>query len=85
MLKRIIWFNQPFNKNILINMGKQFLNSINKHFKAENMLHKIFNQNTLKLSHSCTKNRLYNKKTITKRYLKDENYWGHKSLWHKLL
>ena len=29
---------------------------IDKHFKHDNILHKIFNRKTLKISYSCTKN-----------------------------
>ena len=54
--RKIIWFNPPFNKNVLTDIGKQFLKLINKHFPKTNKLHKIFNRNTIKLSYSCTKN-----------------------------
>ena len=39
-----------------INVGKYFLKLIDKHFKHDNMLHKIFNRIMLKISYSCTKN-----------------------------
>ena len=39
-----------------INVGKYFLKLIDKHFKHDNILHKIFNRKTLKISYSCTKN-----------------------------
>ena len=54
--RKIIWSNPPFSKNVSTNIGKKFLNLINKHFPPQNKLHKIFNRNTLKLSYSCTKN-----------------------------
>ena len=54
--RKIIWFNPPFSKNVSTNIGKKFLNLIDKHFPHQNKLHKIFNRNTLKLSYSCTKN-----------------------------
>ena len=37
-------------------MGKYFLRLIDKHFKQDNILRKIFNWKTLKISYSCTKN-----------------------------
>jgi len=37
-------------------MGKQFLDLVKNHFPPQNGLHRIFNQNTLELSCSCTKN-----------------------------
>ena len=33
-----------------------FLKLIDKHVKHDNILHKIFNRKTLKISYSCTKN-----------------------------
>ena len=46
----------PFWKLANINVGKYFLKLIDKHFKQDNILHKIFNRKTLKISYSCTKN-----------------------------
>ena len=53
--RKIIWFNPPFCKLANINVGKYFLRLIDKHFKQDNILHKIFNRKTLKISYSCTK------------------------------
>ena len=39
--RNIIWFNTPFCKLSNINIGKYFLNLINKHFKDDNPLRKI--------------------------------------------
>ena len=68
--RKIIWFNPPFSKNVQSNIGKKFLNLIDKHFPKTNKLHKIFNRNTIKLSYSCTKNmgriiKSHNKKITT--------------------
>ena len=68
--RKIIWFNPPFSKNVSTNIGKKFLNLIDKHFPKTNKLHKIFNRNTIKLSYSCTKNmgriiKSHNKKITT--------------------
>ena len=46
----------PFCKLANIEVGKYFLRLIDKHFKQDNILHKIFNRKTLKISYSCTKN-----------------------------
>ena len=54
--RKIIWFNRPFCKLANIDVGKYFLRLIDKHFKQDNILHKIFNRKTLKISYSCTKN-----------------------------
>ena len=54
--RKIIWFKAPFCRPASINVGKYFLKLIDKHFKHDNILHKIFNRKTLKISYSCTKN-----------------------------
>ena len=46
----------PFCKLANIDVGKYFLRLIDKHFKQDNILHKIFNWKTLKISYSCAKN-----------------------------
>ena len=53
--KKIIWLNPTFCRLTSINIGKYFLKLIDKHFKYDNILHKIFNRKTLKSSYSCTK------------------------------
>ena len=54
--RKIIWFNPTFCRVASINVGKYFLKLIDKHFKHDNILHRIFNRKTLKISYSCTKN-----------------------------
>ena len=54
--RNIIWSNPPFCRLACINVGKYLLKLIDKHFKHDNILHKIFNRKTLKISYSCTKN-----------------------------
>ena len=51
--RKIIWFNPPFCKLANIDVGKYFLRLIDKHFKQDNILHKIFNRKTLKSSFVC--------------------------------
>ena len=48
--RKIIWFNPPFCRQASINIGKYFLKLIDKHFKHDNILHKIFNRKTLKIN-----------------------------------
>ena len=64
--RKIIWFNPPFCKLANIDVGKYFLRRRDKHFKQDNILHKIFNRKTLKISYSCTKNMSHNNKLINK-------------------
>ena len=54
--RNIIWYNPPCNKCVSTNIGCMFLNLLDKHFNKEHKLNKIFNQNRIKLSHSCTRN-----------------------------
>ena len=54
--RKIIWFNPHFCRWASINVGKYSLKLIDKHFKHNSILHKIFNKKTLKISYSCTKN-----------------------------
>jgi hypothetical protein len=54
--RNITWFNPPFSKNVETNVGKHFLELIDRHFPKSNPLNKIFNRHTLKLSYSCMNN-----------------------------
>ena len=54
--RKILWYNPPYNINLKTDFGHQFLKLIKKHFPKDNKLHKIINNNTVKLSYSCTKN-----------------------------
>ena len=52
----VIWFTPPYSAALKTNLGKQFLNLIDKNFPVNNPLHKILNRKTVKLSYSCTPN-----------------------------
>ena len=41
--RNIIWFNQPYTRNVKTNIGRKFLTLIDKHFTSNHALHKIFN------------------------------------------
>jgi hypothetical protein len=51
-----IWFNLPFRKTVRTNVGRNFLQLIDKHLPSTNPLHKVFNHNTVKVSYSCMEN-----------------------------
>ena len=53
---KIRFFNPPYSQNVKTNIGKIFLNLVNKTFLKRHKMHKSFNSNTLKLSYFCTKN-----------------------------
>ena len=70
--RNIIWYNPLFPQNVQTNVGKSFLRTVKRSFPPGHPLHKIFNQNTLKLSYSCMPNVRniidnHNKKTPAKR------------------
>ena len=54
--RQIIWFNPPYSKNVTTKVGKLFLSLTDKHFPPHHKLHKLFNQNNVKISYSCLTN-----------------------------
>ena len=71
--RNIIWYNPPYNKSVSTNIGRVFLNLLDKHFHKENKLNKIFNRNSVKVSYSCTRNIEHiiknNNRKITESYM----------------
>ena len=54
--RHIIYWNPPFNKGLVTNIGKKFLELIDKHFPANHDLSVALNRHTIKLSYSTTHN-----------------------------
>ena len=54
--KDILWFNPPFSKTVETNVGRKFLQLLDKHFPQNNNLRKIFNRSTVKVSYGCMPN-----------------------------
>ena len=54
--RNIIWFNPPFSKIVSTNIGKCFLQLINKHFPSNHKFRKLFNRNNVKVSYACRPN-----------------------------
>ena len=54
--RKITWFNPPYSENVATNVGKKFLNLVKKSFPPGHKLHKLLNQNSIKLSYSCMPN-----------------------------
>ena len=46
----------PFSEHVKTNIGRTFLNLLEKHFPSRHHLHKICNKNTVKISYSCMLN-----------------------------
>ncbi|KAJ8034175.1 hypothetical protein HOLleu_20901 [Holothuria leucospilota] len=54
--RNITWFNPPYSANVATNVGKKFLNLLEKCFPPGHQLRKILNRNTVKISYSCMPN-----------------------------
>ena len=54
--RKVVWFNPPFSKIVETNIGKKFLNLLNKHFPKNHKFHKLFNKNNVKVSYGCMTN-----------------------------
>ena len=54
--RTIIWFNPPYSRAVKTNVGKTFLQLMDKHFPPGNPLNQIFNRNKVKMSYRCTPN-----------------------------
>ena len=54
--RNITWYNPSFASNVKTNLGRKFLQIVDKCFPKNHPLHKISNRHTLKLSYSCMPN-----------------------------
>ena len=54
--RKVIWYNPPFSSHVKTDIGRKFLNLIDKHFPRGHAYAKIFNRSTLKVSYSCMPN-----------------------------
>ena len=54
--RKILWFNPPYNMEVVNNLGKEFFKILKRNFPSGSQLHKIFNKNCIKLSYSCMPN-----------------------------
>ena len=54
--KKVHLLQPPYCQSVQTNIGKLFLNLIDKHFKKSNEYYKIFNRKCIKISYSCPPN-----------------------------
>ena len=54
--RHIMWYNPPYCSSVNINLGKEFLKLVDKHFPDSHFYNKIFNRKTVKISYSCMSN-----------------------------
>ena len=55
-MRNVTFFNPPYHSGLKTNIGKQFLDLIDKHFPANNDLSIALNRHTIKLSYATTQN-----------------------------
>ena len=53
---RVTWFNPPYSLDVETNVGKVFLQLLDKHFPPGHKLRSVMNRNTIKISYSCLPN-----------------------------
>ena len=68
--RNVIWFNPPYSDSLDTNIGRKFLDIVDRSFPPEHKFRQILNRNTLKLSYSCMPNIKtiiagHNKKTLS--------------------
>ena len=51
-----LWINSPFSSNVKTNIGKIFLQLLDKHFPKHHKYYKLFNRNNVKISYNCMQN-----------------------------
>ena len=75
--RKILWFNPPYSEHVCSNIGREFHRLLTKDFSPTHRLHKICNNNNVKLSNSCMPNmaNLISKhnKTVLKRKANSSN------------
>ena len=54
--RKVIWFNPPYSSHVKTNIGRFFMNLLDKHFPKHHRYHKLFNKNNTKLSYCCMPN-----------------------------
>ena len=54
--RNTIWFNSPYSQTAETNVGKHFLNLVDKHFPRSSFLRKIINRRNVKVIYSCMPN-----------------------------
>ena len=54
--REVIWWNPPYSMNVKTKVGENFFKLLRTHFPKGHPLHKLFNQNTVKMSYRTTPN-----------------------------
>ena len=47
--RKILWFNLPYNMEVVNNLGKEFFKLLKRNFPSGSPLHKIFNKNLIRI------------------------------------
>lgn len=67
---KIIWYNPSFSLSVITNIGRSFLKLLKQQFPKSIRLHKIFNENSVKVSYSGMINMLPISSSHNKRLLR---------------
>ena len=54
--RKVLYYNPPYCKSVETNIGKRFLQLVDKHFHEKHKYRKLFNRNNLKISYCCMPN-----------------------------
>ena len=54
--RQVLWYNPPFDRQVKSNVGKTFLDLIDRHFPPNHRLRRLLNRSTVKVSYSCMPN-----------------------------
>ena len=54
--RNCLWYTPPFSVTVETDIGRKFLNLVDKHFTKRHRLYKIINRQTVKVSYSCMGN-----------------------------
>ena len=57
--RNIIWYISPFNIGVSTEIGRVFLNLLDKYFHKEHKINRIINRNSVKLGYGCTQSMEY--------------------------
>jgi len=71
--KKVFYYNPPYCAGVKINIGREFLKLVDKHFPKSGTLSKIFNRNTIKISYSCMPNFASQLTRHNQKILRDKN------------
>ena len=77
--RNIIWYNPPFDLQVKTNIGKTFLQLLDRNFPPHHRLHKIINKSTVKISYSSMPNMTSHISYHNKSIIQESKKWQHQN------